>query len=308
MIRLAKSILYWYERIAYEDVGGEKPDPSAPITLNRLWEVCKKYLWGSQRFLSGEWNGPNIYGTYHHTTYHHNFYFFDNSRYNSKEEDNPLVAFFIALALIWLASLMVMWVLSGIGFQYVLRNAIPATINFVNDIFRGIVGVLGAIAGIAISSVMRFFSNNNKTLLDYTKAGAKIGYELGSKSGEWIGLLVSIAIMPVAIVGAIISGIIVGLPMGALTLIIAPLQFINTTYNYINEKFQEEMQDNNTPKSSFDNTDNALDESFEQSRYMKQQPTTLLWSQQEYDKSTNTQENALDASSQKSLHLTYSPI
>ena len=104
---------------------------------------------------------------------------------------------------------------------------------------------------------------------------------MGSKAGKWLGFLASIAILPVVMVATTLLAILVGLPMGALTLIVAPLQFIKTTYNYINEKFQEELQSNtNEQKIPMDN------KPVPDMGYKK---PSLVWSQQKKNQATNTQ-------------------
>lgn len=298
MIGLAKSVLYWYENTAYEDVGGEKPDPQAPITLDRLWEVCKKYLKGSKKFLS-PWLGGDLENSHHEsrtttTSYSFSFFHFSNSRSNSRGDDQASII--MVLGILWLTALIAVWILSGIAFQYVMKNGITAIMNLVKNSCRGLIGILGAASGVTISAAMWIFSNHKTSYLDYIKAGAKIGYKLGGKAGEWVGFLASIAILPVAVVATTLAGILVGLPMGALTLVVAPLQFIKTTYNYVNNKFQEELQSNtNKPQIPMAEECNPVFD------ICNTQPT-MVWSQNN-DSTAKQSQTALDPEVDESIFV-----
>lgn len=253
MIRLAKALLHWYEKTAHKYVKGALPNQDDPITLDRLWEVCKKYLLGAPpESVWGEGDYP-IYFRYPNI----NWFSLGNSKSKSKSKNQSFItAFFIALATICVAILLTVWVLSGIAFQHVIRNIVPSTMHLVQNTFSGLIGILGAAAGVAIGSTMGIFSNYKNTYLEFIQAGADIGYNMGSKAGEWLGWFASIAIIPAAIVVSLPLGIAVGLPMGALTLVVAPLQFIKTTYNYINSKFEEELQSKNNAQQPEDDQQN----------------------------------------------------
>lgn len=273
MVGLAKSALYWYEKIAYEEVGGNTPDPRAPITIDRLWEVCKKYLWGSnQSLLSAEQDRDN-YNTHHS----YSFYYFSKMRSGPRNDHNPLGEFLVALAIIWLATLVAMWVASGIAFQYIVRNSISLSMKLMDNIFRGFIGILGAPCGMAIGAIMWFFSNKNVSFFSCAKAGAEVGYDLGSKAGKWVGFFAGIAMLPITLVGSAILGVLAGLPMGVLTLVVAPLKFIKTTHQFINSKFDVELQSNNkTPSSSLvDDKNSKLPPSRSEPVDHNQSP--LLW-------------------------------
>lgn len=294
MIGLVKSILNWYENIAFEENGYEKPDPTAPITLNRLWTLCKEYLNGSQRVKSEWWQAQKSY---------------EKSAYN--RHNSKIISFFVNLdiLMIQLASFPIIWLISGLGFQYVFRYVVPATINLSENIFQKLIGLLGAIGGVTMSYPMWLFSGHDREFMSYAKAGANIGYELGGIVGKGLGFLANIVLMPIAfVVGTTISSIAISLPIGVLTSIVAPLQLTKTIYNYIEAMFQEEMSKNdNTMQPTIDNSPSVMPEPFEHNEDMEQQQTTLLWSPIQNNKTIHTHHkyelDGSDVTNQGSLHL-----
>jgi len=253
MIGLAKSVLHWYEKTACDYVGGTPPNQNDPITLDRLWEVCKTYARGANpTFFSEEkshYRDPSYDNRF---SFHFFFNIFPNfnsisrSKSNSNSGDNSLITgFFIALAAICLAVFISVWVISGIAFQHVIRNSVTSAMSLAENTFSVLIGILGAAAGIVIGAVKGIFSSREEPYFEFIKSGANVGYKQGSTVGVWFSWFAGIAIIPAAVVLSLPLGIALGLPIGALTLVVAPLQFIKTTSNYIDSKFEEELDNNN---------------------------------------------------------------
>lgn len=206
-----------------------------PITLDRVWNVCVRYLEGSRTVGTGSWWQYDPFYYHYRAPVTININTNNSSNEKDKDNDNDLNV----IALIYLSVLMFIWFSNGIAFKRGVAWGVQTGSSLFSSLFSAVSeffgGMLGGSLGV-LFGIFNKFRNPNAPFFASVKTGLDIGRKFSAAFAGSIG----------SVFGGVLgffSGMVVGFTaacaIGMTTAIAGTLKFarflgFGTLFSYLN--------------------------------------------------------------------------